>query len=285
MIVPGFASLYGDGFDDVSETTISGNIALKYHKKGNQVQLSYGLGTRSASMIERYIYHFSIGEDSYEYVGNPFLKPEQNNQIELAYKHKNTHFNLGVSVFYSMMKNYISAVVRDGDPDFHKVFMSPFMYAKQYINVDANQSGFDAYFNYKINSNFEFVSDIAYTKATNETFDEPLAQIAPMRTQIGVKYTKKSYWMDFRTRFVAKQDQLATSFGETVETPAYNTADIRFGFEPIKGLKVGAAVLNIFDTAYYNHTNFSFINTTDNVVGDRIYEPGRSYSFYAQYKL
>jgi iron complex outermembrane receptor protein len=283
MIVPGFESLYGTGFDDVSENTFSGNIGLKYHKKGTQVQFAYGLGTRSASMIERYIYHFSIGADSYEYVGNPFLKPEQNNQFELAFKHKKESLNFGVSVFYSIMKDYISAVVRDGDPDFHKVFTSPFTYAKQFVNVDANQAGFDAYFNYKINSNLEFVSDIAYTKATNETFDEPLAQIAPLSTQIGVKYGKKNYWIDLRTRFVAEQDQLATSFGETEITPSYNTTDLRLGIEPIKGLKLGAAILNIFDTAYYNHTNFSFINTVDNVVGDRIYEPGRSFSIFAKY--
>lgn len=283
MVVPGFESLYGQGFDDISETTLSGNLSFKYKNKGTQVQLSYGLGTRSASMVERYIYHFSIGADPYEYVGNPFLKPEKNNQFELSFKHKVQKLNFGASVFYSIMKDYISAVVREGHPDFHKVFTSPFMYAKQFVNVDANQAGFDAYFNYKINSNFEFVSDIAYTKATNETFDEPLAQIAPLSTQIGLKYNKKNYWIDLRTRFVAKQDQLATSFGETEFTPSYNTTDLRLGIEPVKDLKLGAAMLNIFDTAYYNHTNFSFINTVDNVVGERIYEPGRSFSIFAKY--
>jgi len=44
----------------------------------------------------------------------------------------------------------------------------------------ANQVGFDAHFNYKIVPHLEFLSDIAFTKATNETFDEPLAQIAPL---------------------------------------------------------------------------------------------------------
>jgi len=279
----GFIEKYGEGFDDVSENTINGNLAFKYTNKGTQVQFAYGLGTRSASMVERYIYHFSIGSDSYEYVGNPFLKAEKNNQFELAFKHKKNKINVGTSVFYSIMKDYISAIVRDDDPSFETIFVNPFTHAKQYVNVDANQIGFDAYFNYKITTQLEFLSDIAYTKATNETYDEPLAQIAPLSAHLGLKFENKSYWFDLRTQFVAEQDQLSASFKETVPTPGYTTFDIRVGVEPIKGLKLGAAALNIFDEAYYDHLNFTFKNTLDNVVGGRIFEPGRSFSIYAKY--
>ncbi len=281
----GFIEKYGTGVDEVSENTISGNVSLKYRNNGTQVQLAYGLGTRSASMIERYIYHFAIGSDSYEYVGNPFLTPEKNNQFEVAILHRKGKFNVGASVFYSIMKDYISAIVRDDDDRFTTIFKNPFSHAKQYINVDANQIGFDAYFNYKITSELEFLSDIAYTKATNETYDEPLAQIAPLNAHVGLKFEKELYWFDLRAQFVAEQDQLSASFKETVPTPSYTTFDVRVGIEPFKNLKIGAAALNIFDEAYYSHLNFSFKNTVNNTVGDRIYEPGRSFSIYAKYSF
>lgn len=284
-VVPGFATLYGEGFDKSSETTMSGTISLKHQYKGTQMQLAYGLGTRTASMVERYIYHFSIGSDPYEYVGNPFLKAEKNNQIEFSIKHRKRAVLIGTSVFYSFMKDYISAVVRNGDPNFAKVYSSPHAFAKQYVNVDANQIGFDAFFNYKILSSLEFLSDLAYTKATNETFDEPLAQIAPFSAHLGLKFEKEIYWINLSTKFVGKQDQLATSFGETVVTPGYNTIDLRLGVEPVKGFKLGAAALNLLDTAYYNHLNFTFKNTVDNVMGDRVYETGRSFSFFAKYSF
>jgi len=277
--------LYGEDFESVSESTLGGNISLKYQEKGTQVQLAYGLGTRSASMIERYIYHFSIGADSYEYVGNPFLNPEKNNQFELAVKHKKGAFNVGASTFYSIMKDYISAVVKNGDSDFAIVFPNVNPYAKQYVNVDANQVGFDAFFNYKIIPSLEFVSDVAFTKATNETSDEPLAQVSPFSAHLGLKFEQEKYWIDLRTEFVGEQDQLAASFGETVATPGYNTLDLRVGVEPFDGLKLGAAALNIFDTAYYDHLNFTFKNTVDNVVGGRIYETGRSFSMFAKYSF
>ena len=50
------------------------------------IEFAYGRGVRSANMIERYINHFSVGQDPYEYVGNPFLDAEVNNQFEIGFK-------------------------------------------------------------------------------------------------------------------------------------------------------------------------------------------------------
>jgi iron complex outermembrane receptor protein len=284
-IVPGFETLYGEGFDNTHETTVGGNLAFKYHKGNSQVQFAYGLGTRSASMIERYIYHFTVGSDGYEYVGNPFLKPEKNHQIELAFNHKTNKFNVGMAVFYSKLKDYISAIYRDGDADFVKVYSSNYGYAKQFINVDANQRGFDAFFNLNILDNLQFNSSIAYTVADNETFDEPLSQIAPLVTRFGLRFEKPKYWLDVRSNVVAEQNRLAPSFGETETTPGYATIDLRGGINLTENLKLGVSVLNIFDEAYFYHTSFRYTNTVDNMSGDRIYEPGRNFSFYAVYKF
>lgn len=284
-VAAGFETLYGEGFDSTHETTLGGNLGIKYHEGNTQIQLAYGLGTRSASMIERYIYHFTIGTDGYEYVGNPLLKPEKNHQIELAFNHKTCKTNLGTSVFYSKMKDYISAQYMDGDDRFVKVFSSNYNYAKQFINVDAHQVGFDAFFNWNILDHLQFNSSIAYTKADNDTFDEPLAQMAPMISRLGLKYEASKFWVDLRQTIAAKQDRLSASFGETEVTPGYTSLDIRLGFEPFEGFKIGGAVLNIFDEAYYYHNSFSYINTVDNVVGDRLMEPGRNFSVFASYRF
>lgn len=126
-----------------------------------------------------------------------------------------------------------------------------------------------------------FKSDIAYTKAYNETFDEPLAQVAPMSGHIGLKYEKEKYWIDFRSELVATQSDFSTAFNES-ETPGHTTFDLRLGYKPMKGFSIGGAILNIMDEAYYNHLNFSFANA-DEYNGRKIYEVGRSFSVYAKY--
>ncbi|MCC7520908.1 MAG: TonB-dependent receptor [Flavobacteriaceae bacterium] len=284
-MVPGFENLYGSQFAKTDENTLGGNFGIKYHKNGTLVQLAYGLGTRSASMIERYAYHMAIGVDSYEYVGNPYLRPEQNNQLELALNVNKGNLTFGAGVFYSVMKDYISAVYRNADPNFWVIFANAKPYAKQFVNVDANQIGFDAFFGYKITKNISFDSNIAYTDAHNETYHEPLAKVSPFTANFSLKYETEKLWADIRTQVVSEQNKLATSFGETEITPGHTTVDFRIGGKVYKGLNMGASVLNIFDTAYYNHLNFNYNNAFDHLTGDKVYEPGRNVSVYAIYKF
>ncbi len=283
--VPGFENLYGEGFDATGENTIGGNFGIKYYKNGTLVQLAYGLGTRSASMIERYIYHFSIGIDSYEYVGNPFLKPEKNNQFEVAFNHKAGKISVGAGIFYSIMNDYISAVYKENDPNFMIIFANAKPYAKQFVNIDAKQIGFDAFFGYRISNTFSFDTNIAYTEAQNETYNEPLAKVAPFTANFALKYATDKFWADVRTQITAPQNRLSKSFGETDPTPGNTTVDFRIGGKVYNGLNMGASVLNVFDTAYYNHLNFSYTNAYGHENGEKVYEPGRNISFYAIYKF
>ena len=62
-------------------------------------------------MEERYINHFQLGADAYEYVGDPHLKPEANHQVELSVGKKSDQLNLNASVFYSYIIDYITAAV------------------------------------------------------------------------------------------------------------------------------------------------------------------------------
>ena len=279
---PDFEALYGGEIPDQTETNISGNASLKYQKNGFQAQLALGRGVRTASMIERYINHFSIGTDPYEYVGNPYLKPEVNNQIELSFSKNLRLFEIGGSVFYSYLQDYISAVV---NPDIPRKFMPTVepTFAKQFVNIDkAQQAGFEFSFNVKATEKLTFTSDFAYTWAENIDFDEPLPQIPPFMAILGLKFEENNYFFALKSRIVAAQNRIATSFMET-ETPGFSTLDFSVGYEPVAGLSIGGAVLNIFDTAYYEHLNFSYTNS--NTLSGRIYEPGRNFTAYIKYSF
>jgi iron complex outermembrane receptor protein len=66
-------------------------------------------------------------------------------------------------------------------------------------------------------------------------------------------------------------------------TPGFATFDLSAGLKPFKGFSVGAAVLNIFDTDYYEHLNFSYRNS--DLLNGRIYEPGRNFTLYVTYSF
>ncbi len=272
----GFLELYGDKIDDINETNIGANFSLKYLHNGLLVQLAYGRGTRSASMTERYIYRFAIGSDSREYIGNPYLKPEVNNQFDLSVNKYFDKLSIGGDVFYSLMQNYITARINS------RFVKGSAKAPKQFWNVDAYQYGIEAFLKYDITNSLQFSGDFAYTLAENLTFKEPLSQIAPLVSHLGLKWEKSKYWLDLRSRIVGKQDRFSLTFDES-ETPGYTLFDFRAGAKVLKGLSIGGAVLNIFDKAYYNHLNFSYKNSEKSK--GRIYEVGRNFSIYVKYKF
>ncbi len=273
--------LYGD-IEDKNETNFSGNIAIKRNFKDAQIQLAIGRGTRKASMMERYINHFNIGVDPYEYMGNPNLDPEINNQIEFSYKKQYKKINIGASVFYSIIEDYITAIVNEDVPRLYMPMTEP-RFVKQFVNVDqAMQSGFEFNFDYKATNNLTFATNTAYTYAKNKDFNEPLAQIQPLTVNVNTIFEKKNYWVKLNAHFIAKQDRISTTFRET-ESNAYATFDLSAGIQPTKNLTIGASVLNIFDKAYFDHLNFSYKNS--NTLSGRIFEPGRNFTAYVKYKF
>ena len=277
-----FLDLYGGNIGDTRETNISGNMSVKYSANDLQVQLALGRGIRTASMIERYINHFSVGVDPYEYVGNPNLDAEKNNQIELSFSKKFDRIQIGSSLFYSLIQDYIVPVVDENIPRKFMPSAQP-QFAKRFINIDeATQRGFEFYWNYKITDNLKFESDISYTYAQNKEFDEPLPQITPLTGHAALNYKRKNYWFNLSSRFVATQHRISTSFMEQ-ESDDFATYDFSVGVEPIQNLIIGASILNIFDTAYYEHLNFSYKNS--NLLSGRIYEPGRNFTFRVNYKF
>jgi iron complex outermembrane receptor protein len=277
-----FETLYGGKIDKATETNISANASIKYQKNGFQTQLAIGRGVRTASMVERYINHFTVGVDPYEYVGNPNLNPEVNTQIELSFLKQFETIEISASVFHSFLSDYISAIV---NPLIPRKFMptTPPVLAKQFINIDkANQSGIEFSFNVKASDNLTFTSDVSFTRAENEDFNEPLAHIPPFMSNIGAKYEANNYWMALSARLVANQSRVSDSFMEQ-ETPGFGTLDFRAGIEPFKGFSIGFAVLNIFDKTYYEHLNFSYNNS--NTLSGNIYEPGRNFTTYLKYQF
>src|SRR5690625_7992284 len=90
------------------------------------------------------------------------------------------------------------------------------------------------------------------------------------------------YWLNLNSRIVAAQTRVSDSFKETA-SEAFNTLDFSVGYTPTKNLTIGASILNIFDTAYYEHLNFSYQNS--DILSGRIYEPGRNFTLRVNYSF
>lgn len=273
-----------------TEHNVSGTVSLKKLVSDNfTIEAAYGRGVRSANMIERFINHFTVGQDPYEYLGNPNLDAEVNNQFEIGFKgHQplNNGFNsfrYETSFYYSFFENYIVGII---DPDITRKFnpMAEPRNVKVFQNLDeAYKTGFEAMGQIDFLDHFYFKTEVSYVYAKNKDLEESLPLTPPLTTRFVIGIDKDKFWGNIQYNVVSKQDNISESFGET-ETEAYQTLDIRLGIKPTKNITLGVAVLNAFDEAYNNHLNFSFTNQAD-FGRTPITEPGRNLSAFLQYKF
>ena len=273
-----------------TENNVSGTVSVRKLVSDNfTLEAAYGRGVRSASMTERFINHFTIGEDPYEYIGNPDLKAEVNNQFEIGFKGKvdlKKGFNrlsYDASFYYSFFENLIVAQI---DEDLIRKFnpmMEP-VHPKVFRNIDdAYKTGFEIMAKLDFLDDFYFKTELAYVYTKNEDFDEAIPLTPPLTTRLFLGYEKDKYWINGQYNIVAEQTNIADTFGETV-TEGWSTFDIRLGIKPLEKLIVGVAILNVFDEEYYNHLNFSFTNQAD-FTRAPINDPGRNFTAFVQYKF
>ncbi|MFD2099886.1 TonB-dependent receptor domain-containing protein [Flagellimonas iocasae] len=277
--------------DARTEHNFSTTASLKYMATANLLfELAYGRGVRSANMIERFINHFTVGQDPYEYVGNPFLDAEVNNQFELGVK-ANTNFegyafnrlNYGASVYYAMYDNYIVAVI---DPTLDKKYMpmAEPTEVKRFTNLDeAYKTGFEVFGELTFLRDYRFKTELAYVYAKNEDLDESLPLTPPLVTRFNLSFEKEAVWARATYTLTSEQSNIASSFGEQV-TDGYGVVDLSFGAKPFKHVTLGVAATNIFDVTYNNHLNFSFVNQAD-YGRVPINDPGRNLSAFVQYSF
>ncbi len=283
-----FAAMYN--LEKRIEHTFSGNVSIKKAISDKLTfEAAYGRGIRTANMIERFINHFNVGQDPYEYIGNPDLKAEVNNQFEIGFKGfeelKNgfNSFHYETSVYYSYFENYIVGIV---DPTITRKFnptASP-TNVKVFQNLDeAYKTGFEAMAQIDFLENYNFKTEFSYVYTKNKDLEESLPLTPPFTTKFTLGFEKEKLWANAQYNMLSKQDNISESYGET-ETSGYQTLDLRFGGKPIKNVTLGVAVLNVFDKGYNSHLNFSFTNQA-NFGRTPITEPGRNFSAFLQYKF
>ncbi|MEN8121535.1 MAG: TonB-dependent receptor [Bacteroidota bacterium] len=269
-----FFNLYGSDLSTETLTDVSGMISLNYViNKQYDLQLAIGRGVRAPKITERYINHFSIGMDAYEYVGDPFLKSEKNNQVDLTLTKAGETFAFQANVFYSYMNDYISAYV---DETINKKFLpcNPPANAKRFVNIDkATQYGFELSASYKIMENLSIDGNVYYTHAQNHDFDQPLAEITPLSSTVSVNYKREKFFGVLNARFVAEQNRISEKFNES-PSDAFNTLDLKLGYKPWKYLEIDLGVNNIFDANYYEHLSRPYKNMDQ---ASLFFEPGRNF--------
>ncbi|CUT03218.1 TonB-dependent receptor [Candidatus Chrysopegis kryptomonas] len=266
---PSFAKLFGNLSSKFHNFSFSGGLD-KAITPNVQLTILAGSAKRSPNISERFINFLPIGIDNYDYVGNPSIKPETNNSIDLILKSKVIGGIFKGDVFYYYVKNFISAKIRsDLTPKNMGV-----RGVKQFVNIDrAKFFGFELGYTSTFSRTFGFDLNIYQTKAWDAVTGEALPEIPPFEAKTVVYYNffDGKIRPELTIRAVARKSDVSTSFGET-STPGFVLVNFLVDIVYFKFADISVGVNNLFDKAYYEHLNRK-IRTS----GIPIYEPGRNF--------
>ena len=282
-------SMYYNPDVDSEFTNFSFSAGINHElSKEISVGFALGRGVRSPDMTERYIILLPIGYDDYDYLGNPELKPEANNELDLELKYKNeTLGNAIFSSFFSYVTDYISA--ESVPPSILKPQTNWVVGVKEFINIDyVYLYGFEFLYssprinNFGINFNAAITkginpSAIKYIIENNQVIDsevvknDPLQEIPPFESNFSAyyKFFDNRIIPEFDIRFVASQNSFSEAFEEQ-KTPGFVIAGFKCNIKYNDNLQIITGVNNIFDKAYYEHLNRKIIGSSQ-----ALFEPGR----------
>lgn len=239
----------------------------------------FGTARRSGSLAERYINFFPIGLDPYELVGNPGLKPETNNQVDLVFNYKTDKTSINLDLYSSFLRNYISSKIQSGWTP--RMPSSPGV--RQFINIDkALHTGFEFGWQQVYSKHWRHIVELAYTYGENQTTNEPLPEIPPMefRYKLLGSFVSNKLNTEISFRNAFRQYRIASSFGET-KTPAFQVVNLKVSYSLGKSCSINSGVQNLLDQAYYEHLSRSVRDMNSRP----IYSPGRSFYFGVSYHL
>lgn len=250
------------------------NLSVSFgatHDFSKQIRMGLWIGRaqRSGSLTERFINFLPVDIDPYERVGNPDLKSEINQQVDLNFTWKTKKSELGINLFASALKDYISSKIReDLSP---KLSTSPGV--KQYFNIDkAVMTGFEIFWQQNFSSTLYHKINMAYTYGKNKEFNQVLPEIPPLdfRYALGGFFFQRKFQPEIVLRHSLEQNRIASDFGET-KSPAFTVLDFKASYFITEQLHLIGGVRNLFDEAYYEHLNRSVKGSNQS-----IYAPGRS---------
>ncbi len=259
--------------------------------------LAGGRSMRSPDMTERFIVLLPIGYDRFDYIGNPDLKPEINNQIDLTMDCSFDKFGrVKLNGFYSLVQNYILG--ERISPSLQKPLTRDVLGVKRFVNHDLVllsgaefqftsaefyhfQTGVQMSMTYGVVPEVEkyIVNDANQVTGVAMVENDALAEIPPFESNIWMQHTLENGKLQNRIwlRVVAAQKHVSQSCYEET-TPAFWVFNYDVTYSVNKYAELIAGVNNVFDQAYYEHLNRNILGSTR-----PLYEVGRS--FYVSLKL
>ena len=249
----------------------TGNVQLDWTvATGSTVFVGVGHGARVPDPQERYMALGPMMAGAAAWVGNPHLRPTQNDELDLGAKYAVGGVLVKAQVFHAWLTDYVSFVkiTPAGGP------------AKTYANVSARTYGGEMSARLSLPLRLFASAGVSYTRGVNDTTGGSLAEMPPLKGVAALRWDRRWLFAEVEEVLAARQSKVDASIAEPA-TGAWAITNVRLGGE-WRGVKVFAGVRNVFDRFYFEHLSYQ---RDPFATGVKVPEPGRTLYVNAQYQL
>jgi hemoglobin/transferrin/lactoferrin receptor protein len=217
----------------------------------------------------------------YTSIGNPNLKPEYADSIEIGVRGFDQTLSYSISAFDNHYKNFISQQIVGGAgrPS------NPTVY--QYVNLTrAHIQGVVARVDWRFAKNWGLETGFAYLRgdSTIRGRKQPLDSIQPLKVLLGLRYDEATWGAraDWVWNAAKSPSRIALSSPAQYATPSYGTLDLGLYWKPVPNFTLNANVNNAFDTQYWRWSDVSGL-AANSTIKDAYTAPGRNIQISIRY--
>lgn len=232
---------------------------------------------------------FSNLRHGYTSKGNPDLKSETSDGVELGIKGKLRSWRYSLATYKNKYKNFIEQQIMGGTgrPS------NPLIY--QYVNHSQAQiKGLDVRAETALNSNWRLTAGGVTSKGYKQSVTgvkTELDTIQPKRVALGLIFNKSQwqtslYWAHTWAKRPAQvnpvTDIKTRNQVPQYVAPAYSVINLKTQWQPSRRITILASVNNLFDKKYWRWSDVRGLEASSPVL-DAYTAPGRNFSLGARY--
>lgn len=205
-------------------------------------------GFRAPTAGELYARFGAVG--TYLRDGNPDLRPERSNGIDVGLKFGDPVLGGGITYFHTNYRNFIE-VVQISPPD----RLYPQGGVSGYQNIArAEIQGVEANGHWRFAENWRLRGNFAWMRGVNKDNDTFLNSIPPVQAIVGLGYNVDQWGGEVFAKFAGRRDDVAATTGTNAgfQAPGYAVMNATFWWRPMKDLELQLGIYNIFDRRYFD---------------------------------
>lgn len=224
------------------------------------------------------------GPSTYLRAGNPLLRPEEGNGVDVGLRFGDKQLGGSITYFYTNYRNYIEQIQLQA-PGVGGLY--PQGGIVSFRNIPrAEIQGVELNGQYAFAPNWLVRGSFAYTRGRNKTDDIFLNSIPPMQGIVAVAYGTDRWGAEVSAKMAGKRDDVSTiQAGTGFKAPGYAIFNASAWWRPapeIADVELQVGVYNIFDRKYWDAANVPLARPQPR---DYYTEPGRTVKATLKYQF